>query len=152
MPTLPAEFISLVSVFSPLFSRRVWRLVPVLLAGAILATGRRTVAALLRVMGLDQERQFQSFHRVLNRARWSSLAASRRLLLALVQAFVPSGPVVLGMDDTIERRWGKCIAARGIYRGPVRSSKGHFWQKTGRIRIGQKRPWKSRIVVKYHFS
>jgi len=118
--------LTLVSVFSSLFSRRVWRLVPVLLAGAIVATGRRTVTAVLRVMGLDQERQFQAFHRVLNRATWSSLAVSRLLLLALVQAFVCIGPIVLAMDDTIERRWGKCIAARGIFRDPVRSSRGHF--------------------------
>jgi DDE superfamily endonuclease len=149
MPTLPAEFTKLVEVFSSLFSRRVWRLVPVLLAGAILATGRRTVTALLRIMGLDQERQFQTFHRVLNRASWSSLAASRRLLLALVRAFVPHGPVVLGMDDTIERRWGKCIAARGIYRDPVRSSKGHFVKASGlrwlSVMLLAPIPWASRV-------
>lgn len=131
MPTLPAEFTQLIIVFASLFSKRVWRWVPVLVAGAILATGRRTVAAVLRVMGLSEERQFQVFHRVLNRAVWSSRAASRRLLLALVDAFVPKGPILLGLDDTIERRWGKRISARGIYRDPVRSSRGHFVKASG---------------------
>lgn len=131
MPTLPAGFTQCIMVFASLFSKPVWRLVPVLMAGAILATGRRTVTALLRVMGLSQERQFQVFHRVLNRAVWSSRAASRRLLRALLDAFAPSGPLVLGLDDTIERRWGKQIAARGIYRDPVRSSHGHFVKASG---------------------
>ena len=46
-------------------------------------------------------------------------------------AFVPTGPVVLGLDDTIERRWGPKIAARGIYRDPVRSSDSHFVKTSG---------------------
>jgi len=131
MPTLPAEFTRWSMIFAPLFSKRVWRRVPVLLAGALLATGRRTVTALLRVMGLSEERQFQAFHRVLNRAVWSSRAASHRLLLTLVQLFVPTGPVLLGLDDTIERRWGRRIRARGIYRDPVRSSHRHFVKTSG---------------------
>ena len=93
MPTLPVEFTRGIIVFASLFSKRVWRLVPVMLA-----TGRRTVCAVLRMMRLSEERQFQAFHRVLNRAVWSSRAASRRLLLALVQAFVPAGPILLGLD------------------------------------------------------
>ena len=51
---------------------------------------------------------------------------ARRLLLLLVQAFTPEGPVIIGLDDTLERRWGAKIKARGIYRDPVRSSHGHF--------------------------
>ena len=99
-----------------------------------MAPGPRTVAAALRVMGLHNERQFQNFHRVLNRARWSSRELSRILLLLLVRTFVAVGaPVVMGMDDTIERRRGAKIAARGIYRDPVRSSKGHF-VKVGGLR------------------
>jgi hypothetical protein len=103
----------------------------VLIAGSLLAVGQRTVGAVLRVMGLGQLRQFQRFHRVLNRANWSALAASRVLLGALLRAFVPAGPVVVGLDDTIERRWGPRIAARGIYRDPVRSSRGHFVKASG---------------------
>jgi hypothetical protein len=103
----------------------------VLLAGAILAIGSRTVAAALCVMGLSQERQFQKYHRVLNRAKWSALAGSRRLLLALIDAFAPEGPLLMVLDDTIERRRGAKIAAKGIYRDPVRSSHSHFVKASG---------------------
>ena len=49
----------------------------------------------------------------------------------LVDRFAASGPVVIGLDDTIERRWGAKIKARGIYRDPVRSSHGHFVKASG---------------------
>jgi DDE superfamily endonuclease len=89
------------------------------------------VASLLRVAGLSRERCFVNYHRVLNRAVWSSCAASRILLGLLLDAFAPSGPVVLGIDDTIERRRGKRIAAEGIYGDLVRSSHGHFVKASG---------------------
>lgn len=99
-----------------------WDWVQVLVIGAILAPGQRTVASVLRVMGLSDERQFQNYHRVLNRACWSSQGGEWRLLLALVAAFVPvDGPVLVGLDETIERRRGVKIAAKGIYHEPVRS-------------------------------
>lgn len=131
MPTLPPELTSWIVVFAPLFSKRVGSSVQVLLAGAILAIGSRTVAAALCVMGLSQERQFQKYHRVLNRAKWSALAGSRRLLLALIDAFAPEGPLLMVLDDTIERRRGAKIAAKGIYRDPVRSSHSHFVKASG---------------------
>src|SRR6476469_6706515 len=96
-----------------------------------LAPGRRTVTATLRIMGLDQAPGFAVYHRVLSLGRWSSRALAHRLLLLLVAAFVPTGPVVVGVDDTIERRWGAKIKARGIYRDPVRSSHGHFVKASG---------------------
>jgi len=102
-----------------------------LLIGAILVPGRRTVTAVLRIMGLSDEHQFQTYHRVLNRAAWSSWALSRTLLRLLVQTFVPSGPIICGLDDTIERRRGAKIKAKGIYRDPVRSSHGHFVKASG---------------------
>jgi len=80
------------------------------------APGKRTVSAALRVMGLGQTEHFQRYHRVLNRAVWSGREASRVLLRLLVRTFVPSGPLVIGVDETLERRWGKKIAAKGIYR------------------------------------
>lgn len=64
-------------------------------------------------MGLDRQTHFQTCHRVLNRAVWSSLAASRILLSLPVRVFAPEGPLILDVDDTIERRWGARIAARG---------------------------------------
>src|SRR5881275_942155 len=127
METLPREIIRVLRPFEAVFSERVWDWVTVLLVGAILTPGQRTVAAVLREMGLSDERQYQNYHRVLNRARWSSQELSRRLLLVLVERFVSvDEPVVIGMDETIERRRGAKIAAKGIYRDPVRSSKSHF--------------------------
>jgi hypothetical protein len=102
-----------------------------LLVGAILAPGQRTVTAALRIMGLSAEKHFQTYHRVLNRASWSSLALSRQLLGLLLQTFVPSGPVIFGLDDTIERRRGVKIKAKGIYRDPVRSSHSHLVKASG---------------------
>src|ERR1041384_3584984 len=113
------------------FTTAVWRHVLVLVAGALLAPGRRTVTAALRIMGLDQAPGFAVYHRVLSLGRWSSRALAHRLLLLLVAALVPQGPVVIGLDDTIERRWGAKIKARGIYRDPVRSSHGHFVKASG---------------------
>jgi hypothetical protein len=103
----------------------------VLVLGAILAPGKRTVTSALRIMGLSQEKQFQNFHRVLSRAKWSSLLISRKLLKMLINSFVPQGPILLGLDDTIERRSGDKIKAKGIYRDPVRSSKSHIVKASG---------------------
>jgi len=131
MNLLPKAFVPLILAFAPLFSQPVWKSAMVLLVGAILAPGKRTVSAVLRVMGLQQEQHFQTYHRVLSRAVWSSRKASRVLLQQLVGVFAPSGVLVMGIDDTIERRWGKRIGARGIYRDPVRSSESHFVKTSG---------------------
>jgi hypothetical protein len=131
MLTLPAEVTAFLALFAPLFSSSVWYHAQILLVGAILTPGKRTVTAILSVMGLRQSRHFQNYHRVLNRARWSSRAISRQLLLGLVQVFVPHGPIFLGLDDTVERRRGKKIRAKGIYRDPVRSSHSHFVKVSG---------------------
>lgn len=126
MRTLPTVMVQVLAPFVPLFSERVWRHALVLLTGTILAPGRRTVTAALHVMGLGQSKQFHRYHRVLNRAKWSGREAARVLLGLLVEAFAPDGPLVVGVDETLERRWGKKIAAKGIYRDPVHSSHEHF--------------------------
>src|SRR5881397_1033297 len=116
---LPACFASLILTFAPVFvQQRTWRRAELLLIAAILAPGKRTVTSLLRIAGLD-------------RAAWDARAAARLLLGLLIAVFAPSGPVLLGIDDTIERRRGKRIAAEGIYRDPVRSSKGHLVKASG---------------------
>ena len=131
MPTLPLAMLQALEPFVPLFHRRIWPHVLVLMAGTLLAPGKRTVTAALRVMGLAQLPRFERYHRVLNRARWSSLAVSRVLLSLLVATFAPTGPLLLGIDETIERRRGAKIAAKGIYRDPVRSSHSHFVKASG---------------------
>jgi hypothetical protein len=132
MRDLPIAIITVLRPFEWAFSERVWEWAKILLVGAILAPGIRTVTAALRVMGLSQERQFQNYHRVLNRAKWSSRTVSRILFGLLVRAFVPAdAPVVIGLDDHIERRRGAKIAAKGIYRDAVRSSKSFFVKTSG---------------------
>lgn len=132
MLNLPKRIIQVLRYFETAFSERVWDWAKVLVIGAILTPGDRTVAAILRVMGQQDEPQFQKYHRVLNRAKWSSREVSRLLLLLLVHLFVPANaPIVVGIDETIERRRGRQIAARGIYRDPVRSSKEFFVKTSG---------------------
>jgi hypothetical protein len=149
MHTLPTTMIRVLVPFAPLFSKRVWQHAQVLLAGAILAPGRRTVSSALRAMGLDQEKRFHRYHRVLNRASWSSREVSRVLLGLLVEVFVPEGPLVVGIDETLERRWGKKISAKGIYRDPVRSTHENFVKASGLRWVGVmllvEIPWASRV-------
>ena len=118
MPTLPTMMIRALAPFAPRFSERLFEHVQLLMAGAILTPGKRTVSSALRAMALDQSKTFHRYHRVkLSRAKCSSLEASRILLDSLVEAFVAEGaPLVVGVDETLERRQGKKIAAKGIYR------------------------------------
>src|SRR6266436_8854425 len=131
MLSLPIAFSSVIGVFAPVFSRPVWQHVKVLLTGAVLAPSQRTVTAILRIMGRSAAPDFQTYHRVLNRAVWSPLTASRLLLRLLVAVFIPRGVVIFGLDDTIERRRGEQIKAKGIYRDPVRSSHAHMVKASG---------------------
>src|SRR4030095_15623197 len=109
--TLPPRMVQALAPFAPLFSRRVVRHAQVLRIGATLALGARTVSSALRAMGLDREKRFHRYHRVLSRARWSCLQASRILLGLLLEAFViGKGPLILGVDETLERRYGKKIS------------------------------------------
>lgn len=149
---LPERFVSRLASFADLFTRPTWSNVLVLVAGVVLAPGRRTVTAALRILGRDRDPAFCTFHRILNRAAWSSRAAAGRLLILLIKAFVTSSaPVVIGLDDTIERRWGAKINARGIYRDPVRSSKGHFVKASGLRWLSAmllvQVPWAGRIMA-----
>jgi hypothetical protein len=131
MLSLPIAFSSAIGVFAPVFSRPVWQHAKVLMTGAVLAPGTRTVTAILRIMGRSAEADFQTYHRVLNRAVWSPLKASRLLLRLIVAVFIPRSVIVFGLDDTIERRRGDQIKAKGIYRDPVRSSHTHFIKVSG---------------------
>jgi len=113
------------------FTAPSWDHLLVLVMGAILSPGKRTVTACLRITGRAEATNFAVYHQLLNRARWNPRTLASRLLSIVVTSLVPDGPIVIGMDDTIERRWGPRIAARGIYRDPVRSSHGHFVKASG---------------------
>jgi hypothetical protein len=146
---LPPEMVTIIAVFAPIFSERVWQQAQLLITGAILATGKRTVTSALRVVGHSKDKHFTNYHRVLNRASWSSLAASRLLLMMLIKVFAGDGPLIFGIDDTIERRRGGKIKAKGIYRDPVRSSHNHFVKASGlrwlAMMLMVRIPWAERI-------
>ena len=153
---LPPEIIALLASFTPLFSDRVWTKAQVLAIGALLATGHRTVCSVLRIMGLSHERHFTNYHRVLNRDAWSCLAAGQ-ILLGLIVAVIPRDwPIVLAADDTIERRSGRRIKAKGCYRDPVRSSRKHlvkcFGLKWVVLMILVPVPWIQRVWAPPHRS
>ncbi len=150
MPSLPPEMIVVLAPFAQLFSDRVWCHAQVLVLGAILAPGKRTVSSCLRVMGLAWEGHFTNYHRALNRAQWSTLQASKVLLGLLVEGMVPSGAtIVLGADDTVERRSGRQIKAKGCYRDAVRSSRKHvvkcFGLKWVTMMLLVPAPWAQRV-------
>ena len=123
MPTLPEVIVALLLPFEQLFDPRTWRKAQLLAVGAILSPGKRTVSSALNILGVGQQGDFATYHHVLNRARWYPLQVSRALLsLLLRQLCPPSEPLVFGIDETVERRWGRRIAAKGRYRDPVRST------------------------------
>jgi len=150
MLKLPVTIITLMQPFRPLFRQPTWRKAQILLLGAILTTGERTVTASLRVMGLSDETNFAKYHQVLNRAIWSPRRASEKLLKLLLHSLDQDvKPLVFGLDETIERRWGHRIRGRGIYRDPVRSSGSHFVKASGLRWLSlmwlTKIPWAKRV-------
>ena len=128
---MPCELMNFVIAFAPLFSKPVFERVKVLLVGAILSPASRTVTNALRVMGLAQEKHFQNYHRVLNRAEWSCLGGSKVLLKLLINSLGTKDELVIGFDDHLERRRGAKIKAKGIYRDAVRSSDSFFVKASG---------------------
>jgi hypothetical protein len=150
MLNLPPSIMTVLMPFAPLFQAKTWRKGPVLLIGTILAPGKRTVTAALRVIGLKDEKHYARYHHILNRAAWSPLSVAKCLLILLIKAFCPEDkPLVVGIDETIERRWGAKIAARGIYRDPVRSSESHFVKASGlrwiSLMLLARIPWAERV-------
>ena len=132
MLTLPVAIVPILSPFATLFTNPTWRKAQLLMVGAILATGQRTVAATLRVMGRSDQDDYARYHEVLNRVVWSPREAARIPLLLLLQYLDRGdGPLVFGIDETLERRRGTRIRARGIYRDAVRSSRHQLVKSSG---------------------
>jgi hypothetical protein len=120
----PTELISILAHFSILFSAPTWKKSQLLAIGALLCPRQRTVAAILRIMGRRNEKDYGSYHRVLSRAKWSTLSAGKILLGLLVRLSLSPVPgyLIFPIDETLERRQGKNIKAKGCYRDAVRSS------------------------------
>ena len=122
MKSQPRGMAAVLNSFSHLFTLPTWAHVQVLLMGAILCQGARRVSSILRVMGLSQEKRFEKYHRVLNRAKWNSMSGAKILLGLLINLLPASFPILIVVDDTIERRSGKKIKAKGCYRDACRST------------------------------
>ena len=132
MLTLADAIVPILVPFATLFTNPTWCKAQLLLVGAILATGQRTVAAALRVMGRSYYGDYARSHEVLNRAVWSPREAARILLMLLLQHLDRGdGPLVFGIDETLERRRSAKIRARGIYRDAVRSSRHQLVKASG---------------------
>lgn len=91
---MTAEMISVLTAFTPLFTRPTWKNINTLLIGAILCRGARRITSILRVMGLGQVKNFSKYHRVLSHARWDSLVASK-ILFGLLIHLLPTRNNVL---------------------------------------------------------
>jgi hypothetical protein len=132
MPSPSPAIIQLLSVFSVAFTAPTFKKAMVLIFGTILAPGRRTVTAALRMMGLGDDPNYSKYHRVLNRDRWSPWVVSRILLSLIIMFFVPPGvPLLLVIDETLERRRGKKIKCKGWFRDPILSTKKHVVKALG---------------------
>lgn len=122
MVNVPLEVQTILLPFAPLFSTPVWQNACTLFIGAILSISKRTVTSALKVMGLKDEKRFTNYHRVLNRAKWNALNAAKILLGRIVSVIPATWPLIVLVDETIERRKGNKIKAKGCYRDAVRSS------------------------------
>jgi hypothetical protein len=149
MLTVPKACAILMTTVAPVFTTRVGQPVQVLLVGAMLAPGKRTVTAALRVMGLAQAQVVQPSPRVLNRAVWSSLEGARLVLVLLGSILAPAGPLIRGLEDPLERRRGAPLQATGMYRAAVRSAHSHRVQASGwrwlRLMRWVSSPWAKRV-------
>lgn len=148
MPTLPPEIITLLSCFACVFTCPSWKNAQLLLTGAILCCRARRISSILKIMGLGNEKRFEKYHRFLNRAQWNGLALSKILLGLLLKLVPESCPILIAIDETIERRKGKRIKAIGCYRDAVRSSESTvikcFGLKWNCMALLVKLPWCSR--------
>ena len=132
MLTLPNAIVAVLLPFATLFTNPTWEKAQLLLVGTVLTPGQRTVASALRVMGRSNHRDYARYHEVLSRAVWSSREVARVLLVLLLQHLDGGdGPLIFGIDETLERRRGAKIRARAIYRDPVRSSRHQLVKASG---------------------
>jgi hypothetical protein len=127
-----STIIQLLSVFAIAFTAPAWAKALTLLYGTILAPGRRTVAAALRAMGLADDEHFTNYHRLLNRDCWSPWVLSKLLLSVIIAlCLLPGMPLILAIDDTLERRRGSKIKYKGWFRDAVRSTASHVSKSLG---------------------
>src|SRR5882724_5565443 len=131
---LPPEAHGLVQVLALHFSSPTYQRFSTLLVGAVLTTGRRTVANVLRTLRHLAPGHRTDYQRVLSRAPWSGRARGCALMRFVLDHLLPEGPVMLVGDDTVDGHKGKCVYGKARHRDPVRSTHsytawryGHKW-------------------------
>jgi DDE superfamily endonuclease len=98
-------------VFAPVFARRgTFRLFTVLATGMVAQTGRRTVVGMLAGAGMAQKISFHAACRFFSHAVWDvdrlGLAAAGLIVRCLLG---PGEPIVVAVDDTLFKRWGRKV-------------------------------------------
>src|SRR6187549_2762528 len=99
---LPPEAAWVLAALLPELTRPTALRFTTLLAAALLTTGRRTVANLLRTLRHLAPGHRTDYQRVLSRAPWSGVALGCALARFLLQHFLPDGVVTLVGDDTVD--------------------------------------------------
>jgi hypothetical protein len=117
------EILNIFHIFSPVFSSPCWKKAVSIFVGTVLCKHKHTTTNILRALGLSQSSTFCNFHRFFNRDKWSMTEAAKILAQKIISVFIPEGPILIGIDETLERRWGKKIKMKAPYRDPLRSSK-----------------------------
>lgn len=150
MFNLPKAISETFSPFKCLFSQqRTWQKAQEMLIGALLCRGKRTVSHVLETLGLSQEKHYVNYYRLLNRVAWSGLSGARILLQMMMSLLSVNQVIVVGVDETLERRWGNHIWGRGVYRDSVKSSHNHRTTTSGvRWQVMQllvSLPWSRRV-------
>ena len=131
---LPDFAVPVLSMFQPAFSTPTYHRFLVLVLGALLTTGRRTITNILRTVRHQAQGHVSSYHRVFSQRRWSAWALARMLITFLLDHVVPPGPVLLAGDDTVTEHPGPHVFGKGRHRDGVRSTHsytayrwGHKW-------------------------
>lgn len=125
---------TLFSLFAPAFSAATFVRAKLLGVAAILNTGRRTVANLLRTVAGLTDGDSSCYHRVLSLAQWSGLKLAALLSRFIIRHCWPQGRIRLAGDDTVTEHPGRKVYGKARHRDPVRSSHsytawrwGHKW-------------------------
>src|SRR5579875_2418671 len=134
MASILTDALPVLTELAPAFTQPTFRRAQLLVVAAVLSSGRRTIANLLRTLGALVPGQASSYHRVLSQARWSGLRLAALLLRLLLRHFWPTGRIRLVGDDTVDEHRGKHVYGKGRHRDAVRSSHsytafryGHKW-------------------------
>ena len=132
MSNLPSSILHILLPFATIFSlKKTFFKATVLMMGSLLCRGGVTVCSALRAVGLSAEKNFCCYHRLLNRDNWDLFAGAKILLLLLLKVFPQKGAMTFAINDTLERRRGKKINAKGWFKDPIQSNNGKVVTSTG---------------------